>query len=490
MTTHEATRIGTRLELFVEDGLIEKLGGGASLRVHNPVMREISFQTNKPWEGNMCGGYKTYFKDGDVFRMYYQGWHLEIQQGEPGTKPKKTERALKYCYAESRDGVTWERPALGLYEVDGSRENNIVFMGIGELKKGLHGFAPFLDSRPNCPADEKYKALGASDNFPNCKMYALKSADGFKWELMQEEAVITKGKFDSQNLAFWDESRGEYRAYVRDIAQNWRVITTCVSKDFLNWTEPQPLAYTGTGELREQLYTNQVLPYYRAPHLFVGFPARYVERKWNTAVERLPEAEHRKHRASLMERYGAAVTDTQFMASRDGNTFKRHDETFIKPGLRTQGSWTYGDCYQGWGLLETKSDVPGAPDELSIYTIEGYWRGAGNFIRRHTVRVDGFVSLHAGRGGGELVTKPIVFSGERLVVNIATSAAGGCAVEVQTPDGVPIEGFKESDCVEVLGDSLALEVTWAGGSVSKLAGQPVRLRFVVKDADLYSYRFE
>jgi hypothetical protein len=483
------TEIGGRLELFVEDGLIERVGGGAVLRVHSPVMREISFQTDKPWEGNMCGGYKTYFWDEGrgVFRMYYQGWHLVITPGMEGKKAAKKERALKICYAQSKDGVVWERPVLGLYEVDGSRENNIVFMGIGELKKGLHGFAPFLDTRPGCPAEEKYKALGASDNFPNCKMYALKSADGIKWELMQEGAVITKGKFDSQNLAFWDGERGEYRAYVRDIVGNMRVITTCASKDFLNWTEPEGLDFQGAP--LEQLYTNQVLPYFRAPHIVVGFPARYVERKWNAAVEKLPELEHRKLRATVSERYGAAVTDTQLIASRDRKTFKRHEETFIKPGLRTTGSWAYGDTYQGWGLLLTKSDVAGAPDELSMYTIEGYWRGEGNFIRRHTLRVDGFVSVHAGRSGGELVTKPIVFKGDRLLLNVSTSAAGGCAVEVQTAEGAVIPGYSEAECVEVLGDSLGLEVSWAGGSVGQLAGRAVRLRFVLNDADLYSYRF-
>ncbi len=489
-TGYTATDIGGRMELFVEDGLIERLGGKASLRLHSPVMKEIAFQTNNAWEGNMCGGYKTYFWDkaSGIFRMYYQSWDLRISPPAEGEKKgKKTERPVKIGYAQSKDGVTWVRPELGLFEVDGSKKNNIVFVGFGADFKGVHGFAPYLDVNPNCKPDERFKALGACMTWPGAKLYALKSADGLNWELMRDEPVMTKDKYDSQNLAFWDATRGEYRAYVRDIQSNFRVIKTCVSKDFLNWTETEDLEFPGAP--REQLYTNHVVPYYRAPHIFVGFPARYVERKWSEVIERLPELEHRKLRASLMERYGAAVTDTQFMASRDGKTFKRHDETFIRPGLRTAGSWTYGDCYQGWGLLETESDVTGAPKELSLFTIEGYWRGEGNFVRRQTIRVDGFVSVHAGRDGGELVTKPIVFAGERLVLNIATSAAGGCKVEIQTAEGEVIPGFSEADCLEVLGDSLELGISWAGGSVGQLAGRPVRLRFVVKDADLYSYRF-
>jgi hypothetical protein len=492
MGTQGATEIGGRLELFVEDGLIERIGGGASLRVNSPVMREITIQTNKPWEGNMCGGYKTYFWDEarGVFRMYYQAWHLVITPKEGGGKPTKTERPIKIGYLESKDGVTWERVMLGMYEVDGSRENNVTFMGFDDDHKGIHGFAPMIDRNPDCRPDERYKALGACMNWPGAKLYALKSADGLKWELMRREPVMTKEKFDSQNLAFWDAQRGEYRAYVRGIENNVRTIRTCVSKDFLNWTESEGLEYPGAP--LEQLYTNQVMPYERAPHILIGFPIRYVERKWSAAVETLPELEHRRLRASFSERYGAAVTDVQFMASRDGKTFKRHGETFIRPGLRPQGMWAYGDCYQGWGLLETASDVKGAPSELSMFTVEGYWRGEGNYFRRHTIRMDGFVSVHAGREGGELVTKPVVFKGDRLVLNIATSAAGGCKVEVLDAEGAAIPGFTEGDCVEVLGDSLELGVSWAGprsGSVGKLAGRAVRLRFVVKDADLYSYRF-
>ena len=485
MSTDTVTDIGSRLELFVDDAIIGSMAGSASLRLHAPAMREIALTADRPWEGNMCGGYKTCFRDGDVFRMYYQAWNGAIS--EQDGKARMAEAPIRIGYLESPDGIRWHRPSLGLVEFGGSRDNNIVFAGIGADGRGVHGFAPYLDANPAAAPEARYKALGATAAGWPLKLYALQSPDGLRWSLMQEEPVIAEGAFDSQNLAFWDPERSEYRAYVRDFSgQFFRGIKTCASPDYIHWTKPDWVEFPGSPA--EQLYTNQILPYYRAPHILIGFPTRYVERPWSPAVEGLPELEHRRLRARVSPRYGSAVTDGQFIAGRDRRTFKRWDEAFIRPGLRPTGSWAYGDCYQGWGLIETASDVAGAPSELSMFATEGYWRGPANAIRRYTIRTDGFVSLHAPLGGGELTTKPVRFAGRRLLLNASTSAAGSVRVEVQTPDGRPIEGFGLDDGTEIIGDDLALPARWPG-DLGALAGRSVRLRFSLRDADLYSYRF-
>ena len=106
------------------------------------------------------------------------------------------------------------------------------------------------------------------------------------------------------------------------------------------------------------------------------------------------------------------------------------------------------------------------------------------------MRIDGFVSLHAPLAGGELLTKPLTFRGRQLAVNYSTSAAGTIQVEIQETDGKPIPGYSLAEAQDLYGDSLEQLVTWKSGSdVSRLAGRPVRLRFVVKDADLYSFQF-
>jgi hypothetical protein len=124
-----------------------------------------------------------------------------------------------------------------------------------------------------------------------------------------------------------------------------------------------------------------------------------------------------------------------------------------------------------------------------MYAIEGCWRGLSDRLRRYTIRIDGFVSLQASLSGGECVTRPFTFSGNKLVINFASSAAGSVRVELQDINGKPLDGFRLQDCPEIFGDDIHRVVSWKSNDVSKLAGQPVRLRVVLKDADLYSFQF-
>jgi hypothetical protein len=111
-------------------------------------------------------------------------------------------------------------------------------------------------------------------------------------------------------------------------------------------------------------------------------------------------------------------------------------------------------------------------------------------FRRFTLRLDGFASVHAGADSGEVVTHPLRFAGRELTVNCSTSAGGGVRVEIQDAAGKPLPRFAAEDCQEIIGDAVERKVRWKGSSdVGSLAGQPVRLRFLMKDADLYSLRF-
>ncbi|MFO7901582.1 MAG: hypothetical protein R6U98_02885 [Pirellulaceae bacterium] len=474
--------IGSRRELFVDEYLIEKLHNARRV-LHHPTPREISLARNKPWEGN-SSGYTTVFQDGDLYRMYYRGTHVVYARG-------KSERAHRevYCYAESRDGIQWMRPNLGLVEFDGSKKNNIIWDGVGS-----HNFTPFKDPNPDCSSDAQYKAIGrgrplsrkAADTYEH-GLYAFQSADGIHWKLVRDKPVITKGAFDSQNLAFWDGLRGEYRCYLRDF-RDGRDIRTCVSKDFVNWSEPKWLEYS-PGRI-SQLYTNGVIPYYRAPHVFVGFPTRYVDHGWAESTKQLPQREYRELVASSSRRSGTAFTDGMFISSRDGLRFDVWPESFIRPGIQRPGSWFYGDNYQNWGIVETRSLFDGAPNELSFYVSEAGRQKNGNRLRRYTLRIDGFVSVKGPLAGGELITKPLCFEGGQLQINFSTSAAGSVAVEIQDQAGKPVPGFALADCHLQYGDQLDRVVSWkSGADVSRMVGKPVKLRFHLKDADLYAFRF-
>ncbi|MEA3401526.1 MAG: hypothetical protein U9R79_09835, partial [Armatimonadota bacterium] len=243
----EPIDIGSRLELMVDELLIDRMTG-AELRLHHPQPKETVIAFDEPWEGSACG-YVTVFEDEGRYRMYYKAWHLDVSEGRLKTSP------LHIGYAESDDGIVWRRPELGLFEFEGSTANNIVWHGQGD-----HGFSPFRDPNPEAPSEARYKAFGHGKTEAGRGVFAFASLDGIHWSLMQQKPVLTGCAFDSQNLAFWDSFRGEYRAYMRDFRDGIRDIKTATSPDFIHWSEPQWLQYPGAPD--EALYTNQVRPYY------------------------------------------------------------------------------------------------------------------------------------------------------------------------------------------------------------------------------------
>ena len=189
--------------------------------------------------------------------------------------------------------------------------------------------------------------------------------------------------------------------------------------------------------------------------------------------------------------YGG-ICDTTFMSSRDGISFNRWVEAFIRPGNKYE-RWIYPHTFAYYGLLVTKSNTPNMNDELSIYLLDsGYLtsKGTASHIRRYSLRIDGFVSINAPMNGGEFVTKPITFTGKNLLINFSTSAAGSIFVEMQDISGRAIEGFTVNDCTEIFGDNIEHVVKFNGNpDISKLESIPIRIRFILKDADVYSLRF-
>ena len=437
-----AADIGGQRELFVDDMLIERRTG-AEFVMHRPEARDVAIVCDQPWEGNISA-YYTLFADGDIFRMYYRGAHWD-EQAKRSTHPEFA------CYAERRDGITWVKPELGLHEFAGSKANNIILTGAG-----THNFTPFRDSRPDCPPQSRYKALAGDGK----GLLAWHSPDGIRWSLISDKPVITNGAFDSQNLAFWDSATHRYRAYWRyfEAGGGVRAIRTASSTDFRTWQDEADLSYEKAPP--EHLYTNAVMPYFRAPQLYLGFPTRFQPK--NQQVEPV------------------------LMTSRDGIRFRRWPEPLI-PIDAPQDRNGNRSNYMTSGLLQ----LPSEPGLLSVYATEAYYAGPGSRVRRFVFRTDGFVSLSSKLLPGDVLTKPIRFSGQSLQLNFRTAAAGRLRVELQSEDGRPLPGLSLADCEDLQGDEIARIVTWKSGKTpANAAGQPVRLRFQLKDADVYSMKFE
>ena len=171
--------------------------------------------------------------------------------------------------AESLDGINWKRPSLGLYEFNGSKDNNIVWTG-----SGGHNFSPFKDTNPAALPGERYKAVGSGRVGGEPVLLGYVSQDGIQWRQLREEPLLTDGKFDSLNVAFWDLVRNHYVALYRDFRHGIRTIKYSKSKNFLDWTAGE---WGDFGETPpEHLYTNGTVPYFRAPHLYLALPRRFL----------------------------------------------------------------------------------------------------------------------------------------------------------------------------------------------------------------------
>lgn len=459
--TSQVISIDSRLELFVNSFLIDQMKS-TELRLHEPQIGESVLKFDKPWEGLHCG-YVTVVQDGDLYRLYYRGLPVS---GKDGSNDEVT------CYTESHDGIEWTRPNLGLFEVKGTRENNVILAGMAPYS---HNFSPFLDTRPDVSTEEKYKALAGTSE---TGLHVFVSPDGIRWKKWLEDPVIRKGAFDSQNVGFWSESEQCYVCYFRTWSEGGykgiRTVSRSTSTDFLNWSDPESMSFGGTP--LEHLYTNQTLPYFRAPHLYIALAARFMPGRRVITAEQMAALGGAKE-------YSGDISDTVFMTSRGGNVYDRtFMEGFIRPGIGPE-NWTSRTNYPARGI------VPAGRDKIAFYIQRRYGQ-ADHFLQRLVLRTDGFVSVHAPYAGGEMLTKVLKFGGKSLVLNESTSAAGSIRVEIQDETGSPIPGFGLEECHEIIGDEIARVVTWNNGSdVSSLAGKPVRLRFLMKDADLYSMRF-
>ncbi len=454
--------IGSHRELFVDNYLIDKMEG-TQLRMHSPVSAGAVLQFDKPWEGRYCG-YISAFADGDRFRLYYRGLP---QAGKDGSNNEVT------CYAQSFDGVHWQKPDLGIYEINGSTNNNIVIKDQAPLS---HNFSPFLDAKQDIPDEERYKALAGTEK---SGLVGFVSADGLHWKKLRDEPVITKGVFDSQNVAFWSESESCYVCYFRTWSgggyKGYRTVSRCTSIDFINWSEP--VAMTFGDAPMEHLYTSQTHAYFRAPHIYIAYPARFMPGRKVLTKEQFAEI-------GGEAQYSSDSSETCFMTSRGGNRYNRtFMEGFIRPGLGIN-NWSSRTNYTACGT------IPTCENEMSLFIQRNYGQPT-HYLERLTLRTDGFASINAPFVGGEITTKPFRFQGEKLTINFSTSAAGSIWVEIQDQQGQTIPGFSKNDCNEIIGDQIKRTVTWKGNpAVNSLSEKPIRLKFIMKDADLYSMKFE
>lgn len=434
--------------------------------MHAPTLRETVITADKPWEGTTVSGVSV-IRDGPLYRLYYS----------TGAEVAKDVRM--FAVAESSDGVRWSKPRVGAVALNGSRENNLVW----PVDKGPRShLVPFVDRNPAAPPGERYKALGVSGQYD---VYAAVSGDGLQWRPLQADPVISyvgnDPMIDSTTVAFWDPREQQYVAYVRGwINFRLRSVRRLTSRDFRHWENERYLDF-GDSEA-EHLYWATPVLYERAPGMILMLTKRFVP--WRKFFPDWPYA---------------GLSEIVLLSSRDGLRFDRTFlDPYIPPGPDPK-NWHERAISPVAGLFEI------SPEEMAFYYNENV-RTATARIRRAVVRTDGFVSVHAPWSGGEFVTKPFVVEGEALEINYSTSVAGSIRVEILDANGQPVPGFRLDECAEIFGDEMSGAVEWRRGhhevltpdrrEIPNLAsdlsyplrGKVVQLRFVMKSADLFSFR--
>ncbi len=362
----EIINIGSKLELFIDNYLIDTLHN-THLKMHFPIDKGKVLEFDNPWEGPFSG-YSTIIHYDGNYQLYYRGLPTS---GNDGRLDENT------CYAESEDGITWTKPNLKIYEIGGNLNNNIVLANAAPV---THNFSPFLDTREGVDPSQKYKALGGTEK---SGLIAYVSANGILWNKLQNNSVFTDGKFDSQNVSFWSEHEQSYVCYFRSWTKvgynGFRSVSRTTSFDFINWTEPVEMDFGDTP--REHIYTNQTSPYFRAPHIYIAFAARFMPKRQVLTDEQAIEL-------NVNPKYFKDCSDAVLMTSRGGNKYDRtFMEAFIRPGIGLQ-NWVSRSNYPALNIVQTSTE------EMSIYVNQDYAQPTAH-LRRYALRLDGFASVHS-----------------------------------------------------------------------------------------------
>jgi len=438
-------------------------------RVHQPARDPIEpvLRPDKPSDGTSVTPLHVVFdEERKSWRMWYQAHDPKIQ--EERTKLGKSkygnvgEPQPIYCaYAESPDGIHWQKPNLGIYG-----DTNVVFKGFSYV-----GGNTFIH-RPDAPKEERYLMA-------NCEWYSemqggvyiAYSPDGLRWKYPGNEPLVF-GESDTWNCLVWNPERQVFMLYMRGwhcAGINWPVlrkgnprrrVNYSESKDLKNWTEPQQIITP------DELDTND----------FYGFQVfRYAD-YW----------------LSQLWIYDDDVEETieiELAWSQDGIHWSRlpDRQKFLRRGRPGE--------QDGFMVIPAQQPVV-MQDEIFVYwTGHPVPHGVEKNLStgyRSTLRLDGFISLDAGLPHGALISRPFTLESDRIEINAAIHG-GEIVAELSEPyyhepEGKPVEGFTAKDFDVFRGDSLAHKLSWRGKSdLSSLKGRRLMLRMLLQRAELYSF---
>jgi hypothetical protein len=421
--------------------------GAVKKEAANPLFIE-----EKPWEPRFDNLYPNVMYDQQ--EHLYKCWYSPfiIDQAVTRTPPEKrktlsyldalhgNDRYAGVCYAFSKDGLTWDKPDLGIVEFDGSTKNNIVL-------RGVHGAGIFKDLRDPDPA-RRYKLFGKTGEDREPVGVAF-SPDGLHWSKASPCSGIGAAG-DTHNNSFWDDRLECYVAITRLFDGRQRTVGRSTSKDYAHWSKAEEVLH---GNVHRQSYAMPVFCY---ANVYLGL--------------------------LMILDTNTDLVDCELAWSPDGVKWERVCEGTPLIPRGPKGSFDYGCIYA--------AAYPIVRDgEIRLYyggsnDTHGSWRKGGFGLAR--LRPDGFAGYEPADNSKSaiIVTKPIRCESDRLRVS-ADAAGGSLRVEVLDAKGASL-GTSRTIRTD-MSDALA---EWDDtGLLSKLKGRTIQLKFDLKSAKLYSFRF-
>jgi predicted GH43/DUF377 family glycosyl hydrolase len=503
--------IASKKQLFIDDQLVAS-EDGVKWQVNSPRKAGPVITPVPEKEGPRIAT-KSILQVGDEYWMYYTlyapvAWLQKKWRGEvPNYIRKMT------CLAKSRDGIQWEQINAGLFDIGNGKDNAIVmpvthgtiFIDPHKTRGSRFWFIGNITENPWWE-DSKgavYKLFDDTGEKVGGAMYLCHSKDGIHWERIKEP--ILPIWCDTQNQAFYDPYHKKYVAYVRGRVNGLRSVCRGESEqlDQLPWSyEIKPETDVGPGGMIPRMNAEELPAVIKPDTIDPEQTDIYTPN-----VHIYPYADSRVYLAFLpvyrhypkdFQSYGRDTrgqykndgpVEMQLAVSRDGIQWKRYHDPYISLGRMDETDG--GTVYMGVGMIRQGDEI------WQYYTGSPWTHGSkhyqpelSNAIIRTVQRLDGFVSVDAGHSGGELITHPLVFEGNRLQLNIDCGAMGEAWVEIQDVAGNPIPNYSMDDCVSVDRNGVAQEVWWKNGpDVSEISGQPVRLRVKMRSSKLYAFQF-
>ncbi len=465
-------------QIFVDDVMISKIKG-LERKVHpaqklsNPVL-----EGDKPWE---------FFEDQYMKIPYAALYGTVLRDEKSGLFRMWYNVHKKSCYAESVDGINWEKPVL--HQVGETNMLNLF---------DFHSPSIIFDKKETDPA-KRYKAIGSKEGFSKEEINKLKakfnspewykrrhaycyaySPDGITWTMAPEPILMG---MDTITFA-QDLVSGEYLAFhkqTKDPRSFGRQVFLSTSNDMQTWSFPELAMSTDETDHKaaRKLESGTHAEFYNMSAFYYGSQWLGMVTRFRCIGEPL---ENGKARAGQK-----GIIDVQLVHSRDGKNWKRcSDRSPIVPA----GPYEY-DNGMVFGICNTPVIVG---DEMWMYysgSTDIHCCSDNNTkvsIGRAVWRLDGMVSMHAGDKEGFLETATFLPEGNNLIVN-ANVLEGSLAVEVLDAKGNPLEGYSKKDCLRFKGNEIYHQIKWKRNT-SIPSGKPIRLRFCFSNGDLYSYNHE